>query len=61
MLDQTTTRLLCIQKARPLFCRYIQTLVEAEIASGIDSKRIMVAGFSQVGDVTPPPPPSYPT
>lgn len=32
-------------------CRYIESLIDAEIASGVKSDRIVVAGFSQGGAV----------
>lgn len=32
-------------------CRYIESLIDAEVASGIPSDRIVVAGFSQGGAV----------
>lgn len=36
---------------RRLCCRYIESLIDAEIASGVKSDRIVVAGFSQGGAV----------
>jgi predicted esterase len=32
-------------------CRYIESLIEAEVASGVPSERVVVAGFSQGGAV----------
>lgn len=34
-----------------LCCRYVESLVEQEIAAGIPSNRVVVAGFSQGGAV----------
>lgn len=33
-------------------CRNLESLVQAEVAQGIDSKRVLIAGFSQGGAVS---------
>lgn len=49
LLSRHNSNQLCVRLWAP--CRYIEELIDKEIASGIPSERVVVAGFSQGGAV----------